>query len=145
MTLCGATPITAAASDQCGATNVMMFKVSFTVVAVQVRSKYTDRVLPPTCKENFQHVTLKAVLDMVNVCIPIPNAQVPLVGHFTSIALTLKLSHISVFSFNVSPELSFFRIHMAIGDSQASWHQHTAPIEADTVTTTPAKVVHDLI
>ena len=32
MTLCGATPITAAASDQCGATNVMMFEVSFTVV-----------------------------------------------------------------------------------------------------------------
>ena len=47
MTLCGATPITAAASDQCGATNVIMFEVSITVVAVQVHSKCTDRVLPP--------------------------------------------------------------------------------------------------
>ena len=40
-------------------------------------SKYTDRVLPPLFEENFQHVTLTAVLDMVNVCIPILNAQVP--------------------------------------------------------------------
>ena len=47
MTLCGATQITAAASHQCGATNVMMFEVSFTVVTVQVHRKYTDRVLPP--------------------------------------------------------------------------------------------------
>ena len=47
MTLCGATPITAAPSDQCGAMNVMMLEVTFTVVAVQVHRKYTDRVLPP--------------------------------------------------------------------------------------------------
>ena len=53
MTLCGATPITAAASHQCGATNVMMFEVSFTVVAVQVHRKYTDRVLPPLLKKIF--------------------------------------------------------------------------------------------
>ena len=52
MTLCGATPITAAASDQCGATNVIMFEVSIIVLTVQVHSKYTDRV-PPHLKRKF--------------------------------------------------------------------------------------------
>ena len=33
--------------------NVMMFEVSITVVAVQVQSQYTDRVLPPLVKKIF--------------------------------------------------------------------------------------------